>query len=361
MVRSLVVLVLVLVGVRPVAAHPLDIGYLTIDASDTRVTVVFDLDAAAAARASGAALDGPTVSARATELANATYRTAPITTDAGACSWTDATAELRDLTVTMTGGADCPAGATTLRWEFPFLAKLPSTFQLLIKARGFSGDRVAIADKTSPSIELSAGAELGVGEFVWSGVEHIGAAPSEWRDADGLKLPDGIDHIVFLLALMLGGGTLLQLVAIATGFTLGHSITLALAALDVVRPPAWLIEPLIALTIAAAALEAFVGSIRTVRKPGNHRWKIAAAFGLIHGFGFASALTALKLSTSGMAKALFGYNLGVELGQVAIVLLVAPAIMLLYRKPGAAKFVIQGLSAAIFIAGTYWFFERAFA
>ena len=356
---AVVIIVFVLAGARAAAAHPLDVGYLNIDSVNRSVTVRLDLEvtvAAGAIRVAADALDSAAVRARASELADATYRASRIATDAGACSWTTAGSELRGRNVALTGGAECPAGATTLRWELPFLANLPSTFELLINAHGFAGDRVAIANKATPWIELSSATpELGVGEFVWSGVEHIGAAPREWRDDDGWKLPDGIDHILFLLALMLGGGTLLRLVGIASGFTLGHSITLALAALDVARPPSSLIEPLIALTIAAAALEAFTGRF------ANQRWKIATAFGLIHGFGFANALTELHLSTAGMAKALFGYNLGVELGQVAIVLLVAPAIMLLYRKPALAKFVVQWLSAAIFLAGAYWLFERAFA
>src|SRR5262249_12292133 len=156
--------------------------------------------------------------------------------------------------------------------------------QLLVKA----GDRAAIVDRDAPVLELEADApEIRFRDFVWTGIEHIGAAPSEWR---GPKLPDGIDHILFVLALLLAGGSLAQLAATASGCTIGHSITLALATLDIVRPPASVIEPLIALTIAITAAEVFRP------RPARHRWKIATGFGLIHGFGFAGALRQLDLS-----------------------------------------------------------------
>ena len=191
-----------------------------------------------------------------------------------------------------------------------------------------------------------------MGEFLWSGVEHIGAAPNQWHDESGWKLPDGMDHILFLLALILAGGTLLQLVGIASGFTVGHSITLALAALGVARPPSSVIEPLIALSIAFVAVEAITGLWK------KHRWKIAMGFGLIHGFGFANALAGLDLSTTQMAKALVGFNLGVELGQLILMLALVPLVVLAHKSEFAKRYVIKGLAGLILIAGMYWFVER---
>jgi len=342
---------------RPAFAHPLDIGYLRIDQRGTTVSVVLDLDVNAAANLVGLsprALDTGAVQRNATRLADLTYRRAPITTEAGACRWTAASAALIARTVSLTGQAECASGAKTLRWRFPFLLGpgVSSTFQLLVKVSGSGDESVTIVDKDNPEFELSASTPLGFGEFVWSGIEHIGVAPNQWRDADGLKLPDGIDHILFLLALMLAGGTLLQLVGIATGFTLGHSVTLALSALDVIRPPASVIEPLIALTIALAAAEAFLGVFQ------KRRWIVASCFGLIHGFGFASALNELELSTGDLVKALFGYNVGVELGQVAIVLVTAPIVIYLQRLPRAQPIVVRAAASMIFLAGMYWFVLR---
>lgn len=337
-------------------AHPLDMGYLRVEADgEHAIAVSLDLERGVAAQLIGLAEVDPSLRTR-TRLADATYRATRIISDRGECRWTAPSAKLSGRTLALHDRAECPAGARALRWELPVLARLPSTFQLLVKARGFGGEVVTMLDNETRAFELHRGDQsVTFGGFVWSGVEHIGAAPSEWRDdGGGLALPDGIDHILFLLALLIGGGTLARLVGIATGFTLGHTITLALAALDIVRLPAGLIEPLIALTIALAALEAMTGRFE------RYRWQIATGFGLVHGFGFASALTELELARGDLLTALFGYNLGVELGQVAIVLVTAPLVMLLYRGPRARRLVVPAIGAAIFVAGIYWFVERAF-
>jgi hypothetical protein len=92
----------------------------------------------------------------------------------------------------------------------------------------------------------------------------------------------------------------------------------------------------------------------------KHRWQIAAAFGLVHGFGFASALTELHLSRGGTAKALLGFNLGVELGQELIVVVIAPILWLLYRNERIKRFLVPAGAAAICLAGSVWFVQRAF-
>jgi hypothetical protein len=342
--------------VRPAHAHPLDIGYLRITADGDAVSVALDLHVNAAARLVGAdpaAMDASTVSRRATELAEATFRGAPLTTGLGPCRWTAAGAKLHDQTASITSQAACPGAIRAIHWDFPFLrqARVSPTFQVLVQARLAGEGKVEIVDRTRPSLELAATGAIGLSAFVWTGVEHIGAAPDQWHGPAGWKLPDGIDHILFLLALMLAGGTLARILGIVSGFTLGHSITLALSALDIVRPPPQLIEPLIALSIALVAAEAFAGRFE------GHRWKVASGFGLIHGFGFATALHQLDLSTGGLVSALFGYNLGVELGQVAIVLLTAPLILYLQRHRRFHP-IVRALAAAIFLAGMYWFFQR---
>lgn len=352
---------------RAVSAHPLDLGYLTIERTADRLALHLELDLKAAAAVLATepeALDEATLAARAPELAARTYARAPIT----GCSFGPAiTATRSGRTVRISGGAACTPGPH--RWAFPFVQDhvVSPRFQLMVKDTVAGEERLTLIDPATPAaLELgataatvaagsSAGSAVGLATFVWSGIEHIGAAPAQWRTPEGsFKLPDGIDHILFLLALMLGGGTLLQLAGVASGFTLGHSITLALAALDIVRPPAAIIEPLIALSIALAAVEAFTGRFKA------HRWKIAAGFGLIHGFGFASALAHLDLSTRGEITALFGYNLGVELGQLAVVLCVAPLVLLAYRqraRPGI-PLAVRLASSAICVAGLYWFVQR---
>jgi HupE / UreJ protein len=352
---------------RSAAAHPLDLGYLRLDAERGSLAAGLDLDLGAAAHllaVDESVLENPhALQQRAAALADATLRRAPPVSDAGACRFlAESFASLASRTVSLTLRAECPADARSLRWSLPFVAEMrvSPAFQLLVKAHaapGGSGDElVTTLDRNTPELTLAldgeAASTLSFGAFVWSGVEHIGAAPDQWYDADGPKLADGIDHILFLLALLLAGGTAMQLIGITSGFTLGHSITLALSALGVIRPPASVIEPLIALSIALVAAEAFLA------RPGNRRWKVATAFGLVHGFGFAGALNELGLSTADTVKALFGYNFGVELGQIAIVLVVTPMILLLQRKPAAHRLVVRALAASIFVAGMYWFAQR---
>ena len=116
-----------------------------------------------------------------------------------------------------------------------------------------------------------------------------------------------------------------------------------------------MIEPLVALSIALVAAEAFTDRWK------QHRWKVATFFGLVHGFAFANALSVLKLSTGGMVKALCGFNLGVELGQLILMCVVVPIVMLANRNPRTRPYVVRILAGAIFCAGMYWFVERALA
>ena len=345
-------LVLVLLA-STASAHPLDVGYLRLAPAGDRVAVSLDLNAdAAALLLQTSKLDNAALAARAQELANASFAREPITTPDGPCTWAGASATFEAQTVRVSDVATCPVGRRT--WAFPFVrdAKISATFELLVKETIDGEEKVKLVDRWEPTYQLGS-TSFGLVDFIWSGIEHIGAAPNQWQDADGPKLPDGVDHILFLVALMLGGGTLWRLVGTATGFTLGHSVTLALATLDVVRPPPSIIEPIIALSIAFAAAEAFVGKLE------RHRWKIATAFGLVHGFGFAAALVELELSTTAaQAKALFGYNLGVELGQVGIVLVVAPLVFLAHRNAFTRRYVLRAIAAAIFVAGLYWFVTR---
>ena len=155
------------------------------------------------------------------------------------------------------------------------------------------------------------------------------------------------------MALVLAGGGLLSLLGTATGFTVGHSITLALGAFDILRLPSRLVESAIALSIAVVAAEAFF------QKAPKHRWKIATVFGLVHGMGFASAIAELQLSRAELLKALVGFNLGVELGQAILIAICVPLVMAMRKVPAPKPYAVQACSVAIFLAGTYWFVERA--
>jgi hydrogenase/urease accessory protein HupE len=177
--------------------------------------------------------------------------------------------------------------------------------------------------------------------FTASGVHHILIGP---------------DHILFLVGLLLLGGRWTALLKIVSFFTIGHSITLSLAALNLVTPPPSIIEPAIALSIV------FVGADNLVRGDGRDlRAWVALVFGLVHGFGFANVLREFGLPREALGWSLFSFNLGVEIGQVGIVLLVATMLEAIRRQNSilGARVVTAG-SIVVIAAGSYWFVQRVF-
>ncbi len=174
--------------------------------------------------------------------------------------------------------------------------------------------------------------------FFALGVEHIAT---------------GYDHILFLFALLLVGGGLRGLLAVVTAFTVAHSVTLSLAVLGVVRLPSRLVESAIALSIAWVALE----NLLLDRSEG--RWRITFAFGLMHGFGFASVLREMHLPREGLVASLLAFNLGVEAGQLVVVLLTYPLIAVIERS-AHRRAVVAVASAGILVIALWWFSERAF-
>jgi hydrogenase/urease accessory protein HupE len=177
--------------------------------------------------------------------------------------------------------------------------------------------------------------------FIPSGITHIMIGP---------------DHILFLVGLLLLGGTFVALLKIVTAFTIGHSVTLSLAALNIVTPPASVIEPAIALSIV------FVGADNLVRGDGRDlRAWVALVFGLVHGFGFANVLREFGLPREALGWSLFSFNVGVEIGQLAIVLIVTAGLAAVRRYSVALRqrVAVAG-SIVVIAAGTYWFVQRVF-
>ena len=247
--------------------------------------------------------------------------------------------------------ADPPPGHTAIQAHiFPY-DPIHQTFINL-----YENDELkvqAILDASRQRLEYYAGSTQGrlavIRTFLWSGIEHIMIGP---------------DHILFLIGLLLLGGTLARLAVIVTAFTIGHSITLSLAALDMVSPPAYFIEPLIALTIVIVGADNLL-VLRASNGPPKpvtdiRSW-LAAGFGLIHGFGFAYVLKEFGLPQAALGWSLFAFNLGVEIGQLLIVLIVAGALMVVGAQSArAARLVAIGGSVAVIAAGAYWFIERVF-
>ena len=183
----------------------------------------------------------------------------------------------------------------------------------------------------------------------------------------------GFDHILFLLSLLLPAvlvrsrvpgerwqsapdfrAALIDVVKVVTAFTLAHSITLSLAALGVVSLPSRLVESAIALSVVLAALNNLWPVVY------ERRWVIAFAFGLIHGFGFASVLADLGLPQGSLLIALVAFNLGVEVGQLAIVSIFLPVAYALRRSALYRRGILIAGSAAIALIALAWLIQRAF-
>jgi hypothetical protein len=162
----------------------------------------------------------------------------------------------------------------------------------------------------------------------------------------------GYDHLVFLLGLILVGGRMRSLLLAITAFTIAHSITLGLATLGVWGPAPSVIEPAIALTIT------YVGVENWFLHDAARRWQITFPFGLIHGFGFAGALQEIAIPQEQIPMALLAFNGGVEIGQIAVLLIVLPVIMCLRRQYWFVRNGIKSVSTAIAIAGGCWFIAR---
>ena len=190
-------------------------------------------------------------------------------------------------------------------------------------------------------------------------------APSVWSTMQRYLITGiehiflGYDHIAFLVAIVLWARRLMPVIKVVTAFTIAHSITLSLAALHIVVVPSAVVEPAIAASIIFVAVENFFS--RNV----DGRWRVTFAFGLIHGFGFAGALQEMGLPANAVVPALAAFNIGVEIGQIAIVSIVVPALMLLDRlfaadrtKPVRAAALVYTLSAAITVLGSYWLLTR---
>jgi len=236
----------------------------------------------------------------------------------------------------------CPKATGTLAIRDDWPEVLGGHFQTVMSVRipGRSSIEFAfVEDKRSAAVELSGATGTGWLSFIAMGAEHILSGP---------------DHLLFLLALLALARGFWPIVRIVTGFTIAHSITLSLASLGLVEVPSRIVEPLIAVTIIWVAVENLVF-------PGGARWRwlIAAVFGLVHGLGFASALTELGLPRDAMVRALIGFNVGVELGQLAFVAVVMPIVVWL-AKPVRFMALPQALSVVVALAGAFWLVERLF-
>jgi hydrogenase/urease accessory protein HupE len=355
-VRAVCVLA-ILLSAAPISAHPAPFSYLDLRLSAGGVTgtlVVHDLDAAhdlgltqadSLLDASVAAKHRDALVALLAPRVSLQFDGRPVEIIWGGI---DVVPERQSVRLAFTVKDRSPGHVTIRAYVFPY-DPIHQTFINLYEEDDIRLQ--AILDASKQTVEYYAGTTQGrlavIRTFVLSGIEHILIGP---------------DHILFLIGLLLLGGTLSRLALIVTAFTIGHSITLSLAALDILSPPAYFIEPLIALTIVVVGADnLLVWRAGQDKNASDIRAWLAAGFGLIHGFGFAYVLKEFGLPQAALAWSLFAFNVGVEIGQLLIVAVVAGSLLFIRkRSPAAAHVMAIGGSIAVILAGLYWFIERVF-
>ena len=255
------------------------------------------------------------------------------------------------------GVSDLSNAPLALRYGLMFAQDSLHRGLLKVDLPGFQSSALLSPERPEAQLSRADSSALKVfGRYIVEGVWHI------WI---------GIDHIVFLLSLLVlapllpsrqritqwpaaqqARPVLIDVLAVVTAFTVAHSITLGLTILEWLTPPPDLVEPAIALSVVLAALNNLLG-VNSLK-----RWRLAFVFGLVHGFGFASVLLDLGLPASALVAALGGFNVGVELGQLAIVLVFLPVAWLLRRTRFYRWVVVAGGSTAIVVLGIFWTLER---
>jgi hydrogenase/urease accessory protein HupE len=351
-VRRLLLLILFAVTAAiPAAAHPAPFSYLDVRIASTGMTgtlVLHDFDVAHELHLAtpDTLLDAAILQRHAEQIAALVRERLRMTVDGRETRWD------------ITGIRALPdRSAIEVAWRVPLSAAVG---HLIVRAALFpydsnhqtfvnvyEGDVLLRQDMLSagrPTAEYYTGGRQGAlavfKAFTAAGIHHIAIGP---------------DHILFIVGLLLLGGSVLRLLGIVSAFTVGHSITLSLAALNIVAPPARVIEPAIALSIV------YVGADNLLSSPGARdvRAWIALFFGLVHGFGFASVLREIGLPPRALGISLFSFNLGVEIGQALIVVAVASLLAVARaRNPRRAQQLVTVGSVCVIIAGAYWFVQR---
>jgi hypothetical protein len=256
---------------------------------------------------------------------------------------------------------DAPCAAApqrTLEIGYSLFADLDPTHRGLVRVQHGAVTASGVLGPDRPRLEVALGEASRLRQFLdyaREGVWHI------WI---------GIDHVLFLVSLLLpavlvfgarGWGpaprfapVFWDVFRVVTAFTVAHSITLSVAALGLVELPSRLVESVIALSVVLAALNNLKPVVLA------RRWAVAFAFGLVHGFGFASVLADLGLPRDALLVSLVGFNLGVEAGQLAVVGLFLPGAFLARRRWAYRRLVFAGGSAAIALVAAAWMVERIF-
>ena len=348
-----IAIALALGAATPVAAHPVPFSYvdLRVDSAAVDVTLVahiYDVAHDLGIEPVERLLEASVLASRAEAIVALLQRRFALLGDgrplgAGAWSAPEALHERQSIRVRARFDTRGPLGMIAVNASlFPYDPQ-HQTFLNFYERETIAAQ--AILSRSRTQFEYFGGTRQGifavVQKFVPAGVHHILIGP---------------DHLLFLVGLLLLGGSTRRLLLVVTAFTIAHSVTLSLAALNVVTPPAGAVEPAVALSIV------YVGADNLMVRGGRDvRGWIAFAFGFIHGFGFASVLRELDLPAPALGWLLVSFNLGVEIGQLFVVVAVASALALLRRRSEAAgqRLVFAG-SVVVIAAGAFWFIQRVF-
>jgi hydrogenase/urease accessory protein HupE len=345
------VVVMALTAVRPAAAHPAPFSYLDVRIAPAALSgtiVLHDLDVAheLGVTSPETLMDAASLDPQRTQLAALVRERLRFVADGGELRWdVDGLRPLPDRSaVELAWHARLASGLGHLVVRAALFPYDPNHQTFVNVYEGDTLVRQDVLDIRRASAEYYTGGRQGAfavfKAFTASGVHHIAIGP---------------DHILFIVGLLLLGGSIPRLLAIVSAFTIGHSITLSLAALNVVSPPARVIEPAIALSIVYVGAD----NLLATRGAKDVRAWIALFFGLVHGFGFASVLREIGLPPRALGISLFSFNLGVEIGQAALVVLVASLLALVRaRSPERARQLVTAASIVVVVAGAYWFVQR---
>jgi len=366
-IRNVLLLVVALVA-APAFAHKASDAYLTIERNGASLRGQWDIALRDLDNAIGLDVNGDgditwgEVRARHADIAAYALQRLAVSSGGERCALS-ATAHSIDTHTdgtyaVMAFSGQCPVPGPTLAIDYRLFEGLDPHHRGLLnlvesgqrRSVVFSADspqRIVGGDTSGPWAQFST--------YLNEGVWHI------WT---------GFDHILFLLSLLLpavlvrdGGrwrtgnsfrAAFVEVAKVVTAFTVAHSITLTLAALSIVVLPSRLVESGIALSVVLAALNNLHPMV------ANGRWIAAFGFGLLHGFGFAGALHDLGLPAGSLALSLFGFNLGVEAGQLAIVVVFLPLAFLLRSTWAYRRMLFAGGSVAIAAIASVWLVERAF-
>ena len=353
----------------PAAAHKASDAYLSVLEDGSRVTLLWeiglrdlglrldlDLDLDNVLNAREIAAGRPAIDALA-------LNSLAMTRGVGRCALSiaghDFTRRLDEAMLRLTLDARCPASSEPLAVDYRLFQDTDPTHRgLLLNARS---SIASVLVPGAPPLRLSHGI---------SGTDRLAQAAGFFTSGVGHIL-SGYDHLAFLIALLLPAALVrrdgvwvargdrmnatLEVAGLVTAFTLAHSITLVLGATGVLTIPPAPVE----IAIAASVTLAAANNLRPLLS--RHLWVVVFAFGLIHGFGFASSLADTGLPAQGRMLALLAFNLGVEAGQLAIVLTLAPLLWLMRGQVSYRRIALPAASVALAAAGVVWIVQRASA